>query len=216
MPHLPALASNDSASETVQLTLRFCSLPVTALTREMRVGLVDRVATMAQVQAAAVHITSAVAETTAETTQRANQSSTGCTTVVCVNVTDLTVSEAATVSHRLSLHNLYGFATHGNGSATPLPNATSAHVSVLTQAPVAPGQHPHRPQPHARALAVMGCISILVLLTIVRSLAVRHYEMAVQTQISANTDVIVERVSPTGSSASYAPAPKHRYERVLR
>jgi hypothetical protein len=214
------------ASETLQVTLRFCALPVTAFTQEMRAGLVDRVATLAQVDTAVVYITSAaVVETTAAMAQGANQSSTLCsTTVVCVNVTNLTVSEAATASQRLSLRNFHEvWVPGGNGSgAVPLPNLTSAYVSVLSQeapmAPPAPKQRRHHP--HAQALAVFSCFSILVLMTIVRSLAIRHYETAMLAQVSCNTDVIVEGVSPTGSRSSSSgmsvsdwSAPTHRYER---
>ena len=104
----------------------------------------------------------------------------------------------------------------GNGSA--VPNATSAHVSALAQAPhdAEPRQPLGRPHPRARAFAVLGVVFIFVLLAIVRSLAYRHYEVAVQAQIAANTETL--QASPTGSTSSSLnsdwAAPKHRYERT--
>jgi hypothetical protein len=206
------------ASETLQVALRFCALPVTALTQEMRAGIVCRVATVAQVDTPAVRITSAVTETTAAMARGANQSSTLCnTTVVRVNITNLTVSEAATVSQRLSLRKFRGgWFPDGNGSVLLLPSVTTVNVSVFTQAPA---REQRRHPPHARILAVFACTSILVLMAIVRSLALEHYETAVLAQISLNTDVMVEGASPASSrssgisSASDWPAPKHRYER---
>lgn len=196
--------SATGGGETVQVNVSF-QLPVTTLTPAMRATLVNRVAAVVEVAEASIHVVSVVAETTAPTERHAKQTTT-CCTVVTVDVTDLTAAEAAAASERLSHHLFQGFPAHESLAAV-LPNATSAVVTVFEQVP-----HPaHR---HASLLAVAGCVAIVVLVVIVRSLALAHYERAMHTKISENTDVLVESLPQEEGNRRQYQGTLYRYKRL--
>ena len=190
------------ASETLQLALTF-NMPVTTLTPDMRSTVVALVTNMTQVATAAIRVTSAVAETTATAAALGNQSTLGYT-VVRVNVADLAESQVGPVANRLSLQNFNDLLAAENVSA--LPSAVDASVTVFAQV---------RPFKNRRevSLLVAACIAIVFLVIIVRSLAISHYQKEMRDKIAANTDVIVDSLSPI-HSPHRNPDKDHKYGRL--